>query len=538
MYNAYFGFKESPFAIAPDPRYLYMSEAHREALAHLLYGVTSEGGFVLLTGEVGTGKTTVCRCLLEQLPDDADVALVFNPKVSACELLAAVCEEFRIDYPRETASAKGFVDRINAFLLESHARGRKAVLIIDEAQNLEPEVLEQVRLLTNLETNRRKLLQILMLGQPELRDMLARPELRQLAQRITARYHLGPLKKEEVAAYVAHRLAVAGSRRPLFPARVLNRLYGMSGGVPRLINILCDRALLGTYVREEHQVSLAILNQAAREVFGGSVPRKMHTRRRASWSLAAGLALTAVLGGAALFQGPSFFAEDAASQAHFNPSANGQAASAPPFSDGWTPELIAGATEQMAFSALFRQWGVEAPAAGESACQVAETRGLRCLTDKGSWPVLRRLNRPAILKLYDGQNREFFAALTALKEDLATVVLGEQTLRLPLATLTSRWLGEFVVVWRPPTGLERPVQPGDRGEQVAWLNRQLVRLEGQTGPIPEVTLFDPGLELRVKRFQLASGLTPDGIAGPQTLIHLATVLDGREPLLHARGEVD
>src|SRR5471030_3427962 len=211
MYQHYFGLAEAPFSIAPDPRYLYLSQRHQEALAHLLYGVSGDGGFVLLTGEVGAGKTTVCRCLLQQIPASCDVAYIFNPRLTVEELLSTICVEFGIAYPPGNTSIKVFVDCINAYLLDAHARGRHTVLIIDEAQNLSADVLEQLRLLTNLETNQRKLLQIILIGQPELRTMLARPELEQLGQRVIARYHLGSLTPAETGAYIAHRLAVAGA---------------------------------------------------------------------------------------------------------------------------------------------------------------------------------------------------------------------------------------------------------------------------------------------------------------------------------------
>src|SRR5208283_1359598 len=247
MYRDHFGLADTPFSIAPDPRYLYMSEFHREALAHLLYGIDSDGGFVLLTGEVGAGKTTVCRCLLEQLPDTVDAALILNPKLDSQELLATLCDELGISYPEDATGIKRFVDMINAHLLDSYAKGRKTILIIDEAQNLSSDVLEQIRLLTNVETNERKLLQIIMLGQPELREKLEQPELKQLAQRITARYHLGPLSRNDIPAYIARRLRVAGTQSTLFSASAIKALYGFSGGIPRLINIVCDRALLGAF---------------------------------------------------------------------------------------------------------------------------------------------------------------------------------------------------------------------------------------------------------------------------------------------------
>ena len=277
MYNEYFGFKEGPFSIAPDPHYLYMTAQHREALAHLVYGLNSEGGCILLTGEVGTGKTTICRCLLEQLPEQANVALVLNPKVSEIELLETICDELKISYPGSNNSShngspgnsvKTYTDRIYEFLIKRNQGNEKTVLIIDEGQNLDSKVLEQLRLLTNLETNQRKLLQIIILGQPELLDILARTEMRQLAQRITARFHLQPLTRIEVKAYVSHRLAIAGQNIQLFPEKSINLLYKLSNGVPRLINIICDRALLGAYVEAQHSVHPAIIKKAANEVFG------------------------------------------------------------------------------------------------------------------------------------------------------------------------------------------------------------------------------------------------------------------------------
>ncbi len=222
---------------------------------------------MLLTGEVGAGKTTICRCLLEQIPESCDVAYIFNPKLTVEELLSTICVEFGIAYPPGNTSIKVFVDCINAYLLDAHARGRHTVLIIDEAQNLSADVLEQMRLLTNLETNQRKLLQIILLGQPELAAMLERPELRQLAQRIVARYHLGPLTRPEVAAYIRHRLEVSGAKRQLFPNALVGRVYRLSGGVPRVINVLCDRALLGAFVQGKERIDRATLAQAAREVF-------------------------------------------------------------------------------------------------------------------------------------------------------------------------------------------------------------------------------------------------------------------------------
>ncbi len=268
MYTDYFGLKENPFSIAPDPRYLYMSELHREALAHLLYGIASDGCFILLTGDVGTGKTTVCRCLLAQLPSNTDVALILNPRLTVLELLETICDELGIPLEEGTASVKAYIDKLNAYLLEAHAQGRNIALLIDEAQNLSLDLLEQLRLLTNLETDQKKLLKIVLLGQSELRQILDQPNAAQISQRITSRYHLQPLDRENSFAYIHHRLAVAGERGKIFSKTALARVFELSCGIPRLINVLCDRSLLGAYVEEKYLVSGKIVDKAAREALG------------------------------------------------------------------------------------------------------------------------------------------------------------------------------------------------------------------------------------------------------------------------------
>lgn len=296
MYLNYFGLSEASFSITPDPQYLFLSEQHREALAHLLYGAGENGGFVLLTGEVGTGKTTICRAFLEQTPEQVDVALVLNPAMTAIELMHAICQEFGVATSEHHDSVKVLVDRLNDYLLDAHARGRHPVVVIDEAQNLRPRVLEQVRLLTNLETSKQKLLQIFLIGQPELREILASQELRQLNQRITARFHLSPLSLRETAAYVDHRITVAGVQRPLFSAAALREVYRRSRGVPRLINLICDRSLLGAAVSRRMQVTPAIVRRAAHELLGGERPRR-EPSQQPRWAMAAALVLALGLGG-------------------------------------------------------------------------------------------------------------------------------------------------------------------------------------------------------------------------------------------------
>ncbi len=273
LYAAHYHLREPPFSIAPDPAFLYMSSRHQEALGHLLYGTGQYGGFVQLTGEVGTGKTTIVRTLLAQKLDNVDIAMIHNPRQNEVEFVASILDELGVDYAKRTGdpaaqSIKTLVDALNQHLLASHAAGRRTVLIIDEAQNLPTPVLEQVRLLTNLETDKEKLLRIMLIGQPELGDLLARPELRQLASRITARFHLTPLTVAETILYVTHRLQVVGGPSDLFTDTAMRRVHHYARGIPRQINILCDRALLGAYARGLRAVTPAIVDQAAAEVLG------------------------------------------------------------------------------------------------------------------------------------------------------------------------------------------------------------------------------------------------------------------------------
>jgi general secretion pathway protein A len=266
MYTGFFGLTSQPFSIAPNPDFMFLSPRHAEALAHLRYGLGEAGGFVLLTGEVGTGKTTVSRCLLQELTDKTEVAFILNPTLNELELLAAICDQLRIRYKKSDASLKMLTDKITNRLTKNHQAGKNTILIIDEAQHLQPAVLEQLRLLTNLETNTKKLLQVILIGQPELQQLLQRQDLRQLAQRITARYHLMPLTEQEVQQYISYRLQVAGCSRPIFTATAVKKLFLLSGGIPRLLNLICDRALLGGYSQQKALIDAGLVSQAASEV--------------------------------------------------------------------------------------------------------------------------------------------------------------------------------------------------------------------------------------------------------------------------------
>jgi general secretion pathway protein A len=542
MYTRFFGLQEAPFAITPDPRYLYLGHHHREALAHLLYGVGQGGGFVLLTGEVGTGKTTLCRSLTEQVPPEVDLALVLNPKLTVVELLAAVCDELRAPYPAGTGSVKVLVDALYGHLLASHASGRRTVLIIDEAQNLSVDVLEQVRLLTNLETAREKLLQIVLIGQPELARLLEGPRLRQLAQRITARYHLPPLSAAETAAYVRHRIEVAGRsdpmRRhdPIFSEAATALVHRLSEGIPRLINVICDRALLGAYAHEREQVDAPMIRRAATEVLGRPVRSRL--RRAAVWVPAVALAAAAAVAVVAL-RTPAPVSRLLGGTAPRPASALGGGSAGAPVArpaspvPAVTPEvrppdlaaLLAdpalAADRDAAVARLASRWGFEVPAAGPGGCEGVRHAGLECLPRTGTWTKLRRFNLPAILELTSADGERRYAVVTRLGGEEATLALGGRTVTVPLGAVDPFWDGAFVLLWRTPELSTRVLSPGMRGKDVEWLRRRLGELDGAPAARRVRDVYDDEVRERVVLFQKSRSLVPDGIAGEETLAHLA-----------------
>jgi len=585
MYIRHFGLAEPPFSIAPDPRFLFMSERHREALAHLLYGFQLDGGFVLLTGEVGTGKTTISRCLLEQVPGDSDIAYVINPKLTARELLETVCEELRIPLPPGSHGRKALIDLINARLLEAHARGRRTVLIVDEAQNLSDDVLEQLRLLTNLETSERKLLQIMLLGQPELRDRLARAEMRQLAQRVVARYHLEPLSRPELDAYVRHRLTVAGGQGMPFPPRALDRLYRLSGGIPRLINVICDRALLGAYAADLEAVSPRVLEKAASEVLGVGPQTARPWRSRRSLGVAAlllGLPVAIAIIGMTQLQvlpervpaslewalagfsslpagsvpagqdpdtdvsvpdvhtaaAPTVAAPAAAASTVAAPAAAASTAAAPA-SDAlaWPDQVDPWLHEVLAIRALSQRWGLELPPSGlDAACAAAEARGMRCRSGIGDLALLEAFNTPAIIELGSPEGPAVLATLTRLGDGRGEVVLAGIPREVAIESLIARWTGAYTLLQEVTPQLARTLQPGTRDPAVAWVERQLDRWEGRSAVGTGATVYAPELVERVVRLQRAYGLLQDGMVGRETLERLAAISDGHGPVLTESGE--
>ncbi len=527
MYTRYFSLKQPPFSIAPDPRYLFMSERHREALAHLLYGIGSGGGFVLLTGEIGAGKTTVCRCFIEQIPADCKLAYIFNPKLSVEELLLSICDEFRIDLAPAGAGAvsvKSYVDAINRYLLASHAQGKNNVLVIDEAQNLSADVLEQLRLLTNLETSERKLLQIILIGQPELRTMLARPELEQLAQRVIARYHLGSLSESETGSYIAHRLAVAGAGAATpFPRALISQIHRLTTGVPRRINLLCDRALLGAYVENTSEVTRAILRKAAGEVFGALVGPRAPSRR---WPLlAGGLLAGAAISAAAVWQ---LLPHKAAAPA---PAARAAATpAAVPSAPAATPAY---ASADDALRELAGLWGQKL-GAGEP-CQAALKLNLHCHQGKGGLYELRLLDRPAILTLHDGQ-QVGYAVLARLDDTSATLRVDGKLQTLSVAAVATRFDGEYTTFWTAPRGFRAQVAEGESGPDVDWVAARLAQLNGIEAPAADQPL-DRRMQKLLREFQARQNLKADGVTGPRTYMRLSQLGGVAEPrLLAAKGQ--
>jgi general secretion pathway protein A len=537
VYTDFFGLNEKPFSITPDPRYLYMTRRHADALAHLIYGVSESGGFIQLTGEVGTGKTTLIRSLLEQLPEKAKIAVILNPHLTAEEFLQVICAELRIPIPEESSNRQT-VDALNRFLLAEHAQGRRVVLVVDEAQTLSLELLEQVRLLTNLETAKQKLLQIILIGQPELRDVLSRPDMRQLAQRVTGRYHLEPLTQEDTIAYVKHRMKVAGAQTSVFKPSAMRELYRRSGGIPRLVNVIADRALLAAYTLERTKIDARLVKDASVEVFGSSPARK--------WWALAGIATALILSaGAWRYVDTMATEEEVASEA---------AAVAGPISrdvllpeeetaSATTPigELLADVgfptDQESAFGALFSRWGLTFDPELGSPCGQAISAGLRCLMiDDGSVSQLRRLDRPSILTLEDESGARHFALMDGIGYDDVEFSVNDTVAVVDVADLTHYWHGEHTLLWRPGTPNARSIVPGDENESVLWLRDVVSQIYGSEtvsdAPGRGAMIFDAELEAYVRDFQADNHLTVDGIVGARTQIALMTALGlGRDPVL-------
>ncbi len=504
---------------------MFMSGRHQEGLAHLLYGVSHGGGFVALTGEVGTGKTTLCHCLLQQLPENIDIALILNPKLNAIELLASICDELRITYDQKKYSLKNLVDALNHHLLATHANGRRTVVMIDEAQNLSLVVLEQIRLLTNLETSKTKLLQIILVGQPELQELLNRTELRQLNQRITARYHLTPFTLAETRAYIRHRLLVCKGDPELFKDSAIRAVFKLSKGIPRMINIICHSALLGAYSKDVRTITPTIIDQVFKETLGFNREPPSLVKL-----LLGVLALSCIAAG--------FFYKD---QYGFNipPLADKTVAAnnlpsqptpppapkiklAPvaklrPFG-AWLEDNSL--TLTAALKSTLMAWGREIPANHQLDCNIAaQQAGLNCLFDKGNWKDMVAYNRPTVLEFSPSPGIKRYVLLTSATGDRVTLDFGRK-ITFSLADVLNYWDGYYLLLWQSPKPELTSIVSWKSSDNVPWLREQLASIDGTNPTVRYPRFFDTALRNRLIAFQKSRNLPQTGKVNAKTIIYL------------------
>ncbi len=528
MYNEYFGLTDRPFSIAPDPRYLYMSDQHREALAHLMYGVQQDGGFILLTGEVGTGKTTVCRCFLKQLDEAIDVAYIVNPKQTALELLESMCDDLGIARVQDDVSIKSLTDVITSRLLLNHSQGKNTVLLIDEAQNLSVDVLEQLRLLTNLETDQKKLLQIILLGQPELLDLLAKPELRQLSQRVTARFHMDRLDRKDIIPYVRHRLAVAGCRMSLFPESTAKVIERASGGVPRLINLICDRTLLGVYSSNGNTASIKILKKAAKEVLGeqknGANQGRLNTK----------VAIVCIFSVQCLmFLAWLLLRNDAPVGRADNEAVMIEVPDPVVESEG--PEVQQNYDHLGAFKSLAGIWGIEDSSnSWTQLCDSLSLTRIACVSDNITWNKLEKINRPMVATvLFQGVVNRMLVTRLIEGSELEVQLTNEsgETYQSTVSrdVFEQIWTGKVHYLWLQPQVSGLLLRPGDIHPYV-----QAVRGVLMTNPIGD-DVYDKALSDLVRSFQKTSNVTSDGVIGPETIMLLNSISEA-VPMLFTPNE--
>lgn len=545
MYHDFFGLKEPAFSIAVNPRYLFMSDQHREALAHLLYGIQN-GGFVMLTGEVGTGKTTIIRCLLEQLPPNTDMAIILNPMGSAPELLSTICDELGIGYIADELTVKNLTDALNQFLLDNHRKGRKTVLLIDEAQLLKVPVLEQIRLLTNLETTTEKLLQIMLVGQPELKKLLARPALRQLSQRITARFHLEALSLPETKAYIAHRLKIAGlpdHQRP-FSDAMIKKIHQFSGGIPRLINVISERLLLGAYAQNHHHIDKQIFAAAVKEVAGTATQEeeKLATTRT-SWHALFVVVLIGVMAAVWLLVPDEASLPVAPAQAATSTSSvHSSVADIKTVSEqqalsgslkelrSQPPKLVVPRVVSMATRdfiaaqlSLFAYVGITA-ADATNPCLVVSASNYVCeKTHINSWDELNEINRPGLITLATPDKKWVYALLIGLSENHALLLDNGEEKVVLWRELASVWNGDLLYVWSRPQAFENDLSMGDKSDLVTWVAEQFANLDQQSAPLTR-QFFTERLQKRIELFQSTQNILPNGVINAQTLRRLNEVL--------------
>ncbi len=523
MYKAFFSLTENPFSISPNPKYLYMSDRHTEALTHLVYGLRDGGGFVLLTGEVGTGKTTVSRCLRQQLPEDTDLAFILNPTLSTEELLASICDAFQLPYA-QPATLKTLFDALHHFLLQNHQAGRRTLLVIDEAQHLMPDVLEQLRLLTNLETDDAKLLQIVLIGQPELQQLLRQPLLRQLAQRITARYHLLPLDLNDVDSYVRFRLQVAGCLQPIFTPSAIRALHRLSGGIPRVINLICERALLGAYAAGRERINDKLLAQAAYEATG--VRDEGTTGAVLAFSLAGILMLSAGWFG---WQQWGFLPKQPVKKVVVPVAVPPDAKLMKRFDQA----VAEAAYEDQAMQQLYRVWGFET-AIDEAHCASAERANLGCIQGQASLDEIIKLNYPVVARLTEENGPDLYAVVLHVADGQADLLLGSEKWQVSQEWLSKAWGQDYTVLWQLPESSNKIISKRSGPADVQWLETVVSQALHQPAR-NKLSRFDNQLATKVRQFQKQEGLTADGVAGEQTLLRL--VVRSREAIPRLNGRI-
>ncbi|USD55227.1 ExeA family protein [Vibrio sp. SCSIO 43155] len=534
MYKDFFGFVELPFSIVPNSRYLYLSQRHKEAITHLQAGLGDGGGFAMLTGEVGTGKTTVAKAMLANLDENTKAGLILNPTFSSRDLLEAICDEFKVTYPEE-ASLKQLNQAIHDYLLRNHKMGWTTLLVIDEAQHLAADVLEQLRLLTNLETDTRKLLKVLLVGQPELQRLLQTTQLRQLAQRITGRYHLLPLDEKETADYITFRLHTAGGDKQLFDRSSTKLIAKYSHGIPRLINLICDKSLNLSYHKGNVVVDKQTVHQACEEVmqFQAEIYQQDQPIRRSfewpTWGSAAiGVFAAVGIGWAVMQKMPS----QVSTSIQSNPIQVAQTTSQPvtaEINEQLTSEqrnmLLEQTQSNLAVNELYKLWGYRA-SVRDNLCLSEPQSTMRCERKMATWPLLVQQNRPVILELnYQGQVG--YVLLYAIGNDKVEVLNGSQRLRLPVSWLKPLWQGNIIELWQAP--LRDTLRLDMEGPAIEVLDTLLAQAVNEQ-PLG-TDIFDAALKERVELFQRWQGIGVDGIAGQRTLERLQQSVQTDAPAL-------
>ena len=582
MYGKYFNIDEGAFSIAPNPKYLYLSPQHQEALAHLLYGVTRPGGFVLITGEIGTGKTTICRSLFQEAPEETDIALIINPKLNVNDLLASICDELKISYPKTHPTSKTYISKLNEHLIKTHAEGRNTILIIDEAQNLNTDTLEAIRVLTNLETDEQKLLQIILIGQPELRDRLNAPEMEQLNQRITARFHLRALSPKQVKEYIKHRLKTGEGNEDLFSNSNINYVYKLTGGIPRLINVLCDRTLLGAYVLRKKTITNEIIQKAAREALGKRIkPRVVGI----NWAMVMALSIAGLLIAATVLiflyeKNPELFVS--AKETDTTKTVASNVAQVIPaleevkesgedeveissvndenlvvndeeikqvqsLVDIVEEEIVEEDTQQVendkaevevlsslaprqwAFHVLFRSWNIEYSDANSNPCEFAQQHELLCFSGRGDVRMLQRLNRPVILTKGQSSQLTYLVIQSAQQNEVVVLEPGGSH-RVSWQQIQDYWQGEFELLWKPLARLEY-IRPSMRGDFVKDIDRNLSIVLNRPPEGGTLSDYTDSMVEEVKIFQRMQRIVPDGVIGPLTQIYMNNLVRSDVPKL-------